>query len=235
MAAFSRLTLDAAGSGYTITATSDGLVAATTAPINVVPAAAARLVVTVPPPSTVTAGDGFGLSVGAVDAYGNAAPSFGPVTVAAGDGTPGGTTIAFPSGGVARFSGLVLDAVGTYSLQVSGFSLGPVAAGTVTVTPAAASHLVVTAQPPGSLTAGAGFGLQVEAEDPYGNPAMGFNGPVTAALARQRPARAGRPDHRGGERRRGVVRRPGRGRGGERLHDPGQRRRPGRRRPPPSA
>jgi hypothetical protein len=44
-------------------------------------------------------------------------------------------------------------------------------------------NLVVTVQPPASVTAGSGFGLTVTAEDSSGNPITSFNGTVTVALA----------------------------------------------------
>jgi len=46
-----------------------------------------------------------------------------------------------------------------------------------------ATHLVVTAQPPGSVTAGSGFSLVVAAENSLGNVDPTFNGNVTVALA----------------------------------------------------
>ena len=45
------------------------------------------------------------------------------------------------------------------------------------------SQLVVTQQPPASVTAGSGFGLTVEAENSSGNLITSFNGTVTVALA----------------------------------------------------
>jgi streptogramin lyase len=46
-----------------------------------------------------------------------------------------------------------------------------------------ANQLVVTAQPPASVTAGSGFGLTVTAENSSGNPITSFDGTVTVALA----------------------------------------------------
>ena len=45
------------------------------------------------------------------------------------------------------------------------------------------SQLVVTTQPPASVTAGSGFGLTVTAENNSGSPITTFNGTVTVALA----------------------------------------------------
>ncbi|WP_442404980.1 choice-of-anchor Q domain-containing protein [Mycobacterium sp.] len=51
------------------------------------------------------------------------------------------------------------------------------------VTAPLATHLVVIAQPPGSVTAGSGFSLIVAAENSLGNVDPTFNGSVTIALA----------------------------------------------------
>jgi hypothetical protein len=53
----------------------------------------------------------------------------------------------------------------------------------VNVAPTAAARLAVTTQPPGTVAAGAGFGLTVSAEDAYGNLATPFSGGVAVALA----------------------------------------------------
>ena len=45
------------------------------------------------------------------------------------------------------------------------------------------NNLVVTQQPPASVTAGSGFGLTVQAQDSSGNLITSFNGTVTVALA----------------------------------------------------
>ena len=50
------------------------------------------------------------------------------------------------------------------------------------MTPAAASHLVVTSQPPASVQAGIGFGLIIVVEDAFGNVVTNFSGSVTLAL-----------------------------------------------------
>ena len=56
---------------------------------------------------------------------------------------------------------------------------------TVTV---AATQLVITAQPPSSVTAGGSFGFTVAAEDDNGNVITTYNGPITAILATITPA-----------------------------------------------
>ena len=118
--------------------------------------ATSNLVVTQQPPSSVTAGSGFGLTVEAEDSSGNLINSFnGTVTVALGNNpggaTLGGTLTATASDGVAIFSGLSLTtAVSGYTLLVSGGGLGEGVTSPITVTPATASQMAITQEPPAS-------------------------------------------------------------------------------------
>ena len=128
-ATISGLTLNKVGSGYTLKASSGTLTTATTSSIAVTPAAASKLVVTTQPPSSVTAGIGFGLKVTADDNYGNVATSFtGGVAIALGSNpggsTLGGTLTVKAVNGVASFSNLTLNKVGSgYTLKVSASGL----------------------------------------------------------------------------------------------------------------
>jgi streptogramin lyase len=89
------------------------------------PASSTHLVVTQPPPASVTAGSPFGLAVQAEDSSGHLVSSFsGTVTVGLasdpGGTTLGGTLVVAASGGVATFSGLTLTQVASgYTLFVS--------------------------------------------------------------------------------------------------------------------
>ena len=71
VATFSDLTLDQADGGYTLELTFPDLPAVTTSAFGVTPAAATQLVITTLPPSSVTAGQAFGLAVTVEDPYGN--------------------------------------------------------------------------------------------------------------------------------------------------------------------
>ena len=51
------------------------------------------------------------------------------------------------------------------------------------MTPAAATQVAITEQPPASVTAGSGFGLQATIEDPYGNVVTSATNTVSVALA----------------------------------------------------
>jgi hypothetical protein len=148
-----------------------------------------HLAVTAQPPTSVTAGAGFDLTVAAQDKSGNVLSSFnGSVTVALyanpGGATLGGTLSVTTKNGVASFSGLKLDKVGTgYTLLVTANGLAATTTNAFTVTPAAASQLLVTTQPPDVVMASSEFGLSVVAEDKFGNMATSFGGSVTVALA----------------------------------------------------
>ncbi len=115
----------------------------------------------------------------------------GTVTVALasnpGGATLGGTLTATASNGVATFSGLSLTtAASGYTLGVSASGLGGATTTAITVTPAAPSELAITEEPPASVTARGGFGLQATIEDAYGNVETGDNAAVTVALANKK-------------------------------------------------
>ncbi len=147
-----------------------------------------HLAVTAGPPQLVTVGTDFGLTISAEDPDGQVDPLFGgTVTLnlasGSGGGTLGGTLTATAKDGVAVFAGLSLDAVAS-GLTI-GFSSPGLPSGSTSafgVTPAGqATHLVVTAGPPASVTAGSGFGLTVSAEDNLGNVDSSYAGTITLA------------------------------------------------------
>jgi hypothetical protein len=187
VAVFTGLSLDTAGTGYTLKAIGKGLSSATTSSFSVTPAPAARLAITNPPPNTLAAGSSFGLIVSAEDAFGNLAISFGgPVTIALatdpGGGVLAGTTTIAATDGVATFTGLDLDKAGNgYTLQVTSSGPTSVTTGPIDVTPTA-TQLEVTSQPPSTVVAGTGFGLSVSVADASGNLVSSYNGDVSVAL-----------------------------------------------------
>jgi WD40 repeat protein len=156
--------------------------------IAIEPTATTHLVVTAQPPDSVIAGSTFGLTVTAKDSSGNVDSSFaGTVSVALaaspGGATLGGTLTATANSGVAVFSGLTLDKAGTdYTLRLSAAGLISGTTTAVKVTPATASKLLVTTQPPSHVTTASSFGFVVAAEDPYGNVDSNFGGSVAVAL-----------------------------------------------------
>lgn len=189
LAGFTGLTIDTANVHYDIQASSAGLSPlAQPVSLGVTAETATQLVLTAQPPSTVAAGSNFGLTVSAEDQFGNVDPNFGNEAVA-NLNNPGGVILGgnlnLPmTEGVVTYSGLTIDNAGIgYTLQVSSSGLTSVSTSAFSVTALNATRLVVTSQPPSTLIAGAGFGLTVSPEDPYGNVDPTFTGDVAVALA----------------------------------------------------
>ncbi len=188
VATFSGLTLTTAASGDTLVVTSSGLSEAETSAITVTPLAASQVGITQQPPGSVTAGSGFGLQAAIEDMYGNVVTAAsGTLTVSLannpGGATLGGTLTATTSQGVATFSGLTLTKAATgYTLAVSSSGLSGATSSAITVTPAAATQLVITQQPPASVAVNSSFGLLVAVEDTYGNVVTSASNKVKVAL-----------------------------------------------------
>src|SRR5207245_3989421 len=114
VATFVDLSINKTGSGYTLTAAASGFAPVTSSAFDITPGTATQLVFTVQP-STTVAGAPItpAVQVTALDAAGNAVPSFrGPVTVALGN-DPGGSTLSGTTtvaavGGIASFGDLTL-------------------------------------------------------------------------------------------------------------------------------
>jgi streptogramin lyase len=149
----------------------------------------AHLVVTQQPPASVTAGSGFGLTVQARDGSGNLVTYFnGPVSVMLasnpGGATVGGTVTVTASSGVATFPGVTLDkAASGYTLIVSGIGATYTTTSAVTVTPAAATQLAITQQPPATVQVNKPFALKASVEDAYGNVVTTASNSVSVAFA----------------------------------------------------
>jgi len=186
VATFSGLSIDKAGTGYTLTATGAG--STTSAAFNITAGTATQLVFSVQPSST-TAGGAItpAVQVTALDASNNTATGFtGNVTVAIGTNPSGGTLAGTLShaavGGVATFSGLSIDKAGTgYTLTATG--AGSTTSAAFNITAGTATQLVFSVQP-SSTTAGAAItpAVEVTAQDASGNTATGFTGNVTVAI-----------------------------------------------------
>ncbi len=185
IAVFIGLTINSPGAGYQVKATGLGLSAGTSPLFNVT---TDQLVIATEPPGSVAAGTGFGLTVAAEDGNGNLDTSFsGPVSVAlisSGPGIPalGGTVTLTAVKGEATFSGLSLTQPGSYAMSVSSPGLPSVLTSPVAVHPALATQLVVSAQPPASLTAGESFAVTVDAVDASGNIDPTFEGKLSLGL-----------------------------------------------------
>ena len=196
VATFSGLDLNRAAAGYTLQATSGTLTSTTAGPITVTPAPATQLLVTSPPPATVSAGGGFNLAVSALDDFGDLDTSYsGPVTLTLtanpGNSIPISTTVVAVAG-VATFTNLILNNPSppttphAYQLTATAPTAngsGQLASATTSlnVVAATATKLVVSTPAP-PVTAGAGFGVTVMAEDSGGNLDTSFNGTVFLSI-----------------------------------------------------
>lgn len=187
VASFAGLSLDRAGTGYTLSASSGALPAAASSTFNVEPSLATQLVFTTQPPDTITAGEPISVVVTARDAQGNTATSFADsvrlaLAVNPGNDTIQGLTAAAPVNGVAAFTGPFLRrAQSGYALSATAGALSA-ASEPFTVRAAAATRLVIATEPPLSVTAGAPFAVEVAARDSFGNVVSTFADTVTLAL-----------------------------------------------------
>jgi len=190
IASFTNLSINKAGSGYTLAASATGVSGAPSSAFDVTAGAASQLTFTVQP-TGATAGSVItpAVRVVAQDALGNTATSFtGNVSVALtsnpGGATLAGTTTMAAVAGVATFGNLIVDKAGTgYTLTTSATGLMGQPSASFIISPAAANKLVFTVQPR-SVTAGAPItpAVQVTAQDGLGNTVTSFTAPVTVAL-----------------------------------------------------
>ena len=197
VATFPGLSVDRAGSGYTLTAASSGLSGATSAPFDVSarPAPPATHLAFIAQPSTTRAGDPMSpaIQVAAEDSTGAVVPTYtGAITVAIGanpaGGTLSGTRVAAAASGIASFSSLSIDKAGTgYTLTASASGLTGATSTTFEITalpppPPMATALEFTAQPQSAET-GASLGtVTVAAVDSTGTVVTAFSGTVTLAI-----------------------------------------------------
>lgn len=190
VASFTGVAVSQAGTGYTLSASLDGVPATTSNAFNVSEAAAS--VAFVAAPASITAGKAFNpvVLVEVRDANGNRVPSRATVSLRLVSNPTGAALVGTASlaavNGQAQFTGLSMEKAGTgYTVEAAAGSLTAVS-GAFNVSPAAMSQLTVTTQPPETVVAGEAMStIVVEAQDPYGNriPSFGSAGEtVTAAV-----------------------------------------------------
>ncbi len=185
-AAFGGLSLDRAGVGYTLVASSAGLAGAASVAFDISVAAPAKLAFTAQPVSTA-AGAALTPSVEVQDAFGNRVIASTPsVTVALGANPGGsvlsGTTTVVVAGGVSAFSNLALDKAGAgYTLVASSAGLAGATSAAFDIVAGAPVQLAFLVQP-ASATAGATLTPSVVVQDAFGNLVSGSGAGVTAAI-----------------------------------------------------
>jgi len=183
LATFADLSIDKAGTGYTLLATDGGLATATSGAFNIAPAAAATLVVTAP--GAAPAGVPFTLAVTAKDAFGNTATGYlGSVHFTTTDGgaftLPADSPFLVGDHGTKTFTnGATLVTTGAQTVTATDTVASAITgtSGAITIGPVAASHLVVSGYPT-TTTAGGSHTLTVTAKDQYGNTAASYSGTV---------------------------------------------------------
>ncbi|HSD32007.1 MAG TPA: hypothetical protein VLB49_08865, partial [Gemmatimonadales bacterium] len=191
VATFSTLSIDSAGTGYTLTATAASLTDGTSSTFNIIPGAATHLVFA-QQPTSATAGAAIvpSVRVAALDAKGNVATAYAAnVTVAigtnAGGGTLSGNATVAAAAGVATFPGLNINKSGTgYTLTAASGALTGTTSAAFNIVAGAATHLVVTTQPV-NTAAGAAIApsVVVAAQDALGNTDLTYAANVVASIA----------------------------------------------------
>jgi hypothetical protein len=190
-AKFTGLSINTAATGYSLVVIGTGLTSATTSSITITAGTATKLAVKTQPASTVVTGAAFSVVVAAEDTYGNVVTGYtGTVSIALlnnpGSATLSGTLTASLVNGLATFSNLTLNKVGTgYTLQakVGTLTSATTNAFNVAAQAAQATQLVITTEPPSTVQAGAAFTVNVSVENASGNVVTGYTGTVTIAIA----------------------------------------------------
>ncbi len=198
VATFSGLSINKSGTGYTLTASSTGLTGTTSSGFNIAAGAATQLVFTTQPAGGSVGGP-FATqpTVTIQDAYGNTvingADGGAPLTISlnSGTGTLSGTTTVTAALGVATWSGLSIDTIGSKVLRVNKPDLtGSGGAGTLTansssfsITSGGATKLAFTTQPGGG-TADSAWGQQpvIAVQDSFGNTVTSVTASITLII-----------------------------------------------------
>jgi uncharacterized repeat protein (TIGR01451 family) len=183
VATFSNLSIDKAGIGYTLDASSPSDLTGTTSSSFDITAAAPAKLAFLQQPSNTVAGVAISpaMTVRILDVFDNLTSSTADVTVAIGtnpgSGTLSGTATVAAVSGVATFSSVSINKVGIgYTLDASSTDLTGATSSAFDITPAAATHFAVSA--PANATAGTSFNFTVTALDAFDNTATGYSGLV---------------------------------------------------------
>jgi hypothetical protein len=183
LAEFDDLSIQTAGAGDQLTASSGSLTAAVSTGFDITAAAPAALAFNVQP-SNAVAGVAFSpaVQVKVTDSFGNPVASQSVTLALVGTGTLSGyAPTNTDASGVATFPTLSVDLAGTKHLDASAGSVGPVSSASFDITAAAPATLAFNVQPSNAV-AGVAFSpaVQVKVTDGLGNAVAGQS--VTLAL-----------------------------------------------------
>jgi hypothetical protein len=199
VATFSNLSVDTAGTGYTLVATSPNLPPAISSSFNIsasgtgTPATAVKLAFLQQPSNALTGATiSPAVTVIVEDSNGNPVPTAtNPVslTLAGGTGLTG-TLTATPQNGIATFSNLTASNAGTFTLSAASPNLTSAISAGFTIsapgggTPPPPAKLAFSQQPSNASTGAAiSPAVTVVVEDGNGNTVTTATNPVTVALA----------------------------------------------------
>ncbi|HKV72618.1 MAG TPA: Ig-like domain-containing protein, partial [Gemmatimonadales bacterium] len=186
VATFSGVSIDKAGTGYTLSATATGVTGITSSAFNITAGAVSASQSTVSASSPITASSGSSqstITVTAKDANGNVISGATVVLGASGSNNTLSASGATNSSGV--YSGTLSSTTAeskTVSATINGVAITQTAA--VTVNAGAATQLVFTSQPTNAVQ-GSAFNpvVVVTAEDAFGNTDLNFTGSVQMTIA----------------------------------------------------
>ncbi len=167
---------------YLVPASASGVISGKSFSLTNEEAAGTQLVIHTQPSGAATAGSPFSTQpvIFVEDQYGNLETGDNTTRVTAslrvGSGPLLGTTTVTVSGGIATFTNLEDDRAEKIILLFTGPALVKTQSNPITVSPAAATTLSITA--PTNVSAGKPLTITVLAFDPYGNVATGYRGTV---------------------------------------------------------
>ncbi len=189
VATFSTLSINKAGTGYTLAASATGLTSATSTAFNITGGTASKLAfVTQPSNTPPNAAITPAVTVAIEDSNGNTVTTSTAsvaISIAAnpGTGTLGGTTTVSAVAGVASFANLTISSPGTgYTLSAASTGLTAATSAAFNVAAGPAAKLAFTTQPT-NTNAGATINqIQVTVEDAGGNPVTTSTSSVSLAI-----------------------------------------------------
>ncbi len=148
-----------------------------------------HLAITSPlPKSAIVAGVPYNLAVSVEDSHGKVDTNFNGLIQVTLSGSPpgvqlGGSTFAIAVRGTAVFRGLLLTLAGSgYHLIIASPGFSPLITPQFKVVAGPTVKIKLLTQPPGTVSAGAGFGLRLEALNAYGNITTKYSGKLTVSL-----------------------------------------------------
>lgn len=187
IATFSNLSIDIAGTGYTLRTFTGSLTVATTNSIDISAGAATQVTVSTQPIDTVAGATISSVVVELQDANGNLnTTDTSNVTLAILSGPLGGNlsgtlTIAAVAG-VATFNDLSLDASGLYTLRATSGVLTNADTSAFNITGGAATQIIITAQPSNTIANATMASVVFTLQDAFGNTDPNNNDSVTVFI-----------------------------------------------------